>query len=169
MECCNKLKNSFANIGAFFTEQNFVRGDPDGVIRWIDNEAKAFDESLSDRGDFCAFVGARGAISLLEKAGCEHAKAVIQQEFSVSVNDINEPSAEATALSGKFYSEVWMNGGREVADEAIRENEEETHRASEEARRTAEAAERERRIGMFVSKFIFVSALASYLTKLYFM
>jgi hypothetical protein len=36
-----------------------------------------------------------------------------------------------------------MNGGREIADEATRQNEEETHGASEEARRAAEAAERE--------------------------
>jgi hypothetical protein len=32
MECCNKFKNSFAKVGAFSTEQNFIRGDPDGVI-----------------------------------------------------------------------------------------------------------------------------------------
>ena len=61
-------------------------------------------------------------MSLLEKAGCDHAKAVIQPDFSVSANDIKEPSAEATALSEKFYFEVWMNGGREITDEAIREN-----------------------------------------------
>jgi hypothetical protein len=85
------------------------------------------------------------------------------------VNDIKEPSAEATALDGKFYSEVWMNGGREIANEAIKQNEEETHRASEEARRGAEAVEQERRIGMFKSHSIPVSALASYLTKLHFM
>jgi alanine racemase len=66
MECCNKLKNSFPKVGAFSTEQNFIHGDPDGVIRWIDGEAKAFDEILSDRGDFYACIGARGAISLLE-------------------------------------------------------------------------------------------------------
>jgi hypothetical protein len=64
------------------------------------------------------------------------------------VNDIKKPSAEAIALGGKFYSEVWMNGGREIADEAIRQNEEETHRASEEVRRAAEATKWERRIGM---------------------
>jgi hypothetical protein len=39
-----------------------------------------------------------------------------------------------------------MNGGREIADDAIRQNEEESHRASEEARRVEEATERERRI-----------------------
>jgi hypothetical protein len=48
----------------------------------------------------------RGAVSLLQKAGCEHAKAVIQPEFSVSASDIKDPLAEATALSGKFYFEV---------------------------------------------------------------
>jgi hypothetical protein len=111
---------------------------------------EAFDEICIGRGDFYACVGARGAVSLLEKAGCDHAKAVIQPDFSVSANDIKEPSAEAIALSEKFYSEVWMNGGREITDEAISENEEETHRASEEARRAEEATERERRIGIFV-------------------
>jgi hypothetical protein len=70
-----------------------------------------------------------GAVLLLEKAGCEHAKAVIQPEFSVSANDIKEPSAEATALCGKFYSEVWMTGGREIADEAIKQSEEDSHLA----------------------------------------
>jgi hypothetical protein len=109
MQCCNKLKSSFAKFGAFSTEQDFIRGDPDGVIRWIEGEAEAFDEILSDRGDFCACIGARGAVSLLEKVGCEHVKAVIQPEFSASASDIKDPSAEAIALSGKFYSEVWMN------------------------------------------------------------
>jgi hypothetical protein len=120
MKCCNKLKNSFAKVGAFSTERNFIRGDPDGVIRWIGSEAEAFDEILSDRGDFCAFAGARGAMSLLEKVGCEHAKTVIQPDFLISANDIKNRSVEAAVLSGKFYSEVWLKGDREIADEAIR-------------------------------------------------
>jgi hypothetical protein len=45
---------------------------------------------------------------------------------------------------------VWVNGGREIADKAIRPNEEEAHLASEEARKAEEAAERERRIGTLV-------------------
>ena len=75
--------------------------------------------------------GARGAMSILEKAGCDHAKAVIQPEISVSSNDIREPSAEATTFGGKFYFEVWLNGGREIADEAIKQNEEEVISNSE--------------------------------------
>jgi hypothetical protein len=122
--------------------------------RW---RSRSFQWNLSDRGDFCAFTGARGAVSLLEKVVCEHAKVVIHPEFPVSANVIKEPSAEATALGGKFYSEVWMNGGREIANKAMRQNEEETHRASEEARKATEAADRERRIGMFMSHSIFVS------------
>jgi ubiquitin len=43
-----------------------------------------------------------------------------------------------------------MNGGREIADEAIKQSEEESHLASEEARKTEEAVEHERRIGMLV-------------------
>jgi hypothetical protein len=34
--------------------------------------------------------------------------------------DTKDPSAEASTLGGRFYSVVWMKGGREVADEATR-------------------------------------------------
>jgi hypothetical protein len=114
-ECANILNNSFAKVGAFSSEQNFIRGDPDGVIWWISGEAEAFEEILSDRGDICAFAGDRGAISVIEKVSCEHGKAVVQSGFSISANDIKNPSAEASTLSGKFYSEVWLKSGREIA------------------------------------------------------
>jgi hypothetical protein len=60
---------------------------------------------------------------LLEKAGREHAKVVIQPDFVVSAEDVKEPSAEAISLGGKFYSKIWLNGGREIADEAIKQDE----------------------------------------------
>jgi hypothetical protein len=59
-------------------------------------------------------------VSILEKVGCDQAKAVAQPKFAFSTNDIKNPSAEATTLGGTFYSEVWLKGGREIADEAIR-------------------------------------------------
>ena len=62
---------------------------------------------------------------LLEKAGCERAKAVIQPNFVISANDIKKPSAEAIAFGEKFYSEVWLNNGRDIANEAIKQSEEE--------------------------------------------
>ena len=95
-------------------------------------------------------MGARGATSLLEKSGCEHVKTVIQPEFIILTNDIKKPSAEATALGGRFYSKIWVNGGREISDEAIRWKQEETHRASEETRRAKEAVGRERRISIYL-------------------
>jgi hypothetical protein len=107
-----QVKNAFISVGAFLAEQNFIHGDSEGVIKWIESEVEAFDEVLTGRGDFCACVGARGAVSLLEKGGCEHGKAVIQPDFSVSATNIKEPSVKATALSGKFYYEVWMNDDR---------------------------------------------------------
>jgi hypothetical protein len=51
-------------------------------------------------------------------------------------------------MSGKFYSEVWLKGGREIADEAIRMKEKQSHDTLEEARRAEEAAERARLIGI---------------------
>jgi hypothetical protein len=43
-----------------------------------------------------------------------------------------------------------LKGDREIVDEAIRKNEEESHIALEEARKAEEAAEHERLIGIFV-------------------
>jgi hypothetical protein len=74
VECVKKIKTSFANVGAYSSEDNFLRGDPEGPIEWISSEAEAFEEILSDRGDVCAFSGARGIAAILEKAGCEHVK-----------------------------------------------------------------------------------------------
>jgi predicted RNase H-like nuclease (RuvC/YqgF family) len=59
-ECSKKLKDSFAKVGAYSSEQKFISGDLDGVVQWISGEAEAFDEILNDRGDFCAFAGAWG-------------------------------------------------------------------------------------------------------------
>ena len=76
LDCVRKLKISFAKVGAYSSEEKFIRGDPEGVIDWIGEEAEAFEEILSDRGDICAFAGARGIAGILEKAGCGHVKAV---------------------------------------------------------------------------------------------
>jgi hypothetical protein len=56
MECARNLKIS-SKVGAYSSQQKFIRGNPDEVIQWINNEVEAFEEVLSDRGDFCAFVG----------------------------------------------------------------------------------------------------------------
>jgi hypothetical protein len=146
--CVKNLKNSFAKVGAYSSEENFVRGDPEGVIEWIGREAEAFDEILNDRRDICAFSGARGVTSILEKAGCEHVKAAAQAKAAFSLNDMKDPSTEATLMGGKFFSNVWVNGGRELAHEIMKKNEKDTHDTREEARRTEEAAERDRRIGI---------------------
>jgi hypothetical protein len=32
LECVKKLKTNFAKVGAYSSEENFIRGDPEGVI-----------------------------------------------------------------------------------------------------------------------------------------
>jgi hypothetical protein len=75
LDCVKKLKTSFAKVGVYSAEENFIRGDPEGVVEWISEEAKVFKEILSDRGDVFAFSSARGISAILEKAGCDHVKA----------------------------------------------------------------------------------------------
>jgi hypothetical protein len=43
LECAKSLKNSFAKVGAYSSEQRFIHGNPDGVIQYISGEAEAFE------------------------------------------------------------------------------------------------------------------------------
>jgi hypothetical protein len=149
-DCAKKLKDSFAKVDAYSSEQKFIRGDPEGVIQWFGEEFEVFEEILSDRGDFCAFAGARGVAAVLEKTGCEHVKATTQEEVIFSIDDMKEPSDEATLIGGKFYSDIWMKGDREMADEAIKKSEKESHDAQVEAKKDEEAAEHALIIGTFI-------------------
>jgi hypothetical protein len=76
MECAKNLHNNFSKVGAYSSEQKFIRGNPVEVIQWINGEVEAFEEVLSDSGDFCAFASARWAMSILEKVVCDHDKVV---------------------------------------------------------------------------------------------
>jgi Ribonuclease G/E len=111
VECVKKIKTSFTNVGAYSSEDNFIRGDPEGVIEWISGEAEAFEEILSDRGDVCAFSGMRGVAAILEKARCEHVKTMAQAEAAFSIDDTRDPSAEASSIGGKIFTDIWENGG----------------------------------------------------------
>jgi hypothetical protein len=166
LDCVKKIKASFAQVGAYSTEENFIRGDPEGVVEWISGEAETFEEILSDRRDVCAFSGVRGISAILEKAGCDHIKTMTQAKAALSIDDTKDPSAEATLMGGKFYNDVWVNGGREMAHEIIKKSEKDTHDARAEARRAEEASKREKRIGIafWLLTSAFVSVASDWLT-----
>jgi hypothetical protein len=146
--CVQKIKTSFANIGAYSNEDSFVLGDPEGPIEWINGEAEAFEEVLSGRGDVCAFSSARGIAAILKKAGCEHVKILAQAEAAFSIDDMKDPSAEASLVGGKFFTDIWENGGRGIAHEIIKKCEKDTHDTREAAKAAEKAAELEKRIGI---------------------
>jgi hypothetical protein len=143
-----KIKTSFANVGAYSSEDNFVRGDPEGPIDWISNEVEAFEEILSGHGDVCAFSGARGIGAILEKSGCEDVKSLAQAEATLSIDDTKDPSAEASLVGGKFFTDIWKNGGRGMAHEIIKKSEKDSHDARKAVEAAEKAAELERRIGI---------------------
>jgi hypothetical protein len=148
IECVKKIRTSFASVGAFSSEEIFMRGDLEGPIGWISHEAEAFEEVLNSRGDICAFSGARGIATILEKKGCDHVISLAQTKTDLSSEDIKDPSAEASLVGGKFFTDIWENGGREMAQEIIQRSEKGIH----DARKVAEAAEKsadlEGRIGI---------------------
>jgi hypothetical protein len=80
------------------------------------------------------FSGARGISAILEKARCDHVKAIAQAEAAFSIDDTKDPSAKATLMGGKFYNDVWVNDGRELTHEIIKKNEKDNHDARVEAK-----------------------------------
>jgi hypothetical protein len=101
---------------------------------------------LSDRGDVYAFSGARGVAAVLEKACCEHVKTLAQAEAAFSVDDTRDPSAEASLIGGKLFTDIWENGGRGMAHEIMKKSEKDIHDAREATKEAEKAAELERRI-----------------------
>jgi hypothetical protein len=93
---------------------------------------------LNSRGDICAFTGDRGIATILERKGCDHVKFLAHSEATLSSEDIKDPSAEASLVGGKFFTDIWDNGGREMAQEIIRKSEKGIH----DARKVAETAEK---------------------------
>jgi hypothetical protein len=112
--------------------------DPEGPIEWISHKAEAFEEILNSRGDICAISSARGISTILERESCDHVKFLAQSEAALSSEDIKDPSAEASLVGGKIFTDIWDNGGREMAQEIIRKSEKGIH----DTRKVAEAAEK---------------------------
>jgi hypothetical protein len=80
--------------------------------------------------------------------GCEHVKSLAQTEAALSIEDTKDPSAEASLIGGKFFTDIWENGGREIAHEIIKKSEKDTHDAREATKAAEKTAELERRIGV---------------------
>jgi hypothetical protein len=90
------------------------------------------------------------------------AKTLAQTEVAFSVDDTKDPSAEASLMGRKFYTDIWANGGREIAHKIMKKSEKDIHDTRVQAKQAEEAAERERRIGIVLqhlaSAFVFVTS-----------
>jgi hypothetical protein len=64
------------------------------------------------------------------------------------MDDTKDPSAEASLMGGIFFTNIWANGGREMAHEIMKKSEKDIHDTRAAAKQAEEAAERERRIGI---------------------
>ena len=94
------------------------------------------------------FLGCQGIATILEKKGCEHIKILAQSEAALSFEDARDPSAEASMAGGKFFTDIWDNGGREMAREIIRKSEKGIHDAREVAETAEKSPEPEGQLGI---------------------
>jgi hypothetical protein len=66
----------------------------------------------------------------------------------LSSEDIKDPSAEASMVGSKFFTDIWDNGGREMAQEIIQKSEKDIHDARKVAETTEKSTEPEGHIGI---------------------
>jgi hypothetical protein len=71
-----------------------------------------------------------------------------QNEAALSIEDTKDPSAEASLVGGKFFTDIWENGDRGMAHEIIKKSEKDTHDAREATKAAEKTTELERRIGI---------------------
>jgi hypothetical protein len=64
------------------------------------------------------------------------------------VDETKDPSAEASFLGGKFFTDIWENGSREMPHEIMKKSKKDIHDAREAEKKVEKAAELERRIGI---------------------
>jgi hypothetical protein len=84
----------------------------------------------------------------LEKAGCEHVKTLAQAETTFSIDDTKDPLVEASSIGGKFFTDIWDNGGRGMAHEIMKKSEKDIHDTREAAKAAEKTAELKRWIGI---------------------
>jgi hypothetical protein len=84
----------------------------------------------------------------LEKAGCDHVKTLVPVEAALSIDDTKDPSAEASLIGGKIFTDIWENGGRGMAHEIMKKSEKDIHDVREATKAAKKAAELEKRIGI---------------------
>jgi hypothetical protein len=85
-------------------------------------------------------------MSVSFQVGCNHVKTLAQAEAAFSADDTKDPSAEASLLGGKFFNDIWENGGREMAHEIINKSKKDIHDSREAVKKAEKAVELERRI-----------------------
>jgi hypothetical protein len=64
------------------------------------------------------------------------------------VDDTKDPSTKASLMGGKFFTDIWENGGREMAHEIMKKSKKDIHDAREVVKKAEKAAELERRIAI---------------------
>jgi hypothetical protein len=69
-------------------------------------------------------------------------------KFAFSIDDTKDPSAEASSIGGKFFTDIWENGDRGMAHEIMKKNKKDIHDTREATKAAEKAAELESRIGI---------------------
>jgi hypothetical protein len=75
-------------------------------------------------------------------------KTLAQAEAALFIDDTKDPSAEASLVGGRFFTDIWENGDRGMAHEIIKKSEKDTRDAREATKAAEQVVELERQIGI---------------------
>jgi hypothetical protein len=111
--CCDTIKKIFSSVSATSRASSFVNGNIEGALDWIKKELNEVENIINARSDYCAMIGSSGMVSVLEKASCEHVKAMGKNDFDMAMVDIKTPSKSVLSAAKRFS--LNYGGGRQFA------------------------------------------------------
>jgi hypothetical protein len=57
-----------------------------GTLSWTEKVLGEVELKITTRSDYCMIIGSRGMASVLEKANCNHVKAIGETSFDMSID-----------------------------------------------------------------------------------
>jgi hypothetical protein len=117
--CVQHLKKVFNLVGASAEKFTPSAENISSTFEHIEGEIEALDEVIAGHGDFCALLASRGTAAAFLKAGCTHGK-IVNRPFSLSSTDLVDIPSEARSIGGRFITQIWVNGGRDLAGDEAR-------------------------------------------------
>jgi hypothetical protein len=114
LELQRTLRNVLTGAGAHFTPVEGV-SSAEGImslLRYVNGGVGRLPEVLDSVGDFAAYTGVAGVVSLLERESCPHVRRLGSKDYEVDREIVRHPSKVGRTVGRIMTEDLWVKVGR---------------------------------------------------------